>query len=284
MGAYYRPTQVSEALALLGAGPVTIVAGGTDFYPTRVGRAIDEDMLDISGIASLRGIDVVGDAYRIGALATWSNVIAVALPACFDGLKLAAREVGGVQIQNTGTVVGNVCNASPAADGVPCLLALDAEIELASADGTRRLPLADFVTGNRTTVLRPEEFVAAIMVPTRGERARSTFVKLGARRYLVISIAMVAVTLELTADGSVGRARVAVGACSAVARRLTALEDDLVGRRPDTTLADVATAAHFSGLEPIDDVRGTAAYRRDAALTITRRALADVAGQLSDAA
>lgn len=282
MGAYYRPSELGDALALLQAGPATVVAGGTDFYPARVGRAIDDDILDISGVAGLRGIEVGGGQYRVGALTTWSDVIEASLPAWFDGLKLAAREVGGVQIQNAGTIVGNLCNASPAADGVPCLLALDAELELASAAGTRRVPLADFITGNRSTTRRADEVVVAIVVPARGGLARSTFVKLGARRYLVISIAIVAVTLDLDGDGTIGSARVAVGACSAVAQRLTALEHDLHGHRPDAGLAEVATPAHFSALQPIDDVRGTAHYRRDAALTITRRALADVARQLGE--
>ncbi len=160
----------------------------------------------------------------------------------FDGLKLAAREVGGVQIQNAGTICGNLCNASPAADGMPNLLAMDAVVELASASGTRQVKVGDFVTGNRRTLRRPDELVTAILVPKPRHKARSGFVKLGARRYLVISIVMAAGVVETTADDNVAAARIAVGACSAVAQRLPALESALVGRRFDRALGGFCRA------------------------------------------
>ncbi len=273
MASYLRPAELSQALDALGAAPLTIVAGGTDFYPARVGRALDDDVLDITDIAALRGIALDGEHFRIGALARWSELIAADLPPCFDGLKLAAREIGGVQIQNAGTVCGNLCNASPAADGVPPLLTLDAEVEIASSGGLRRVPLGRFVTGNRRTVLAPGEMVTGVLVPARQAAARSTFVKLGARKYLVISIVMVAASVETADDGNVAVARIAVGACSEVARRLDGLEADLAGRPLDGALGAVVTAAHLASLSPIDDVRGPATYRTDAAVTLVRRAL-----------
>src|SRR5438477_11035424 len=214
MGDYLRPTSLDEALQAL-ARPWTVLAGGTDFYPARVGRAIDENVLDISAIAALRGIAAGPDGWRLGATTTWSQLLEAELPPLFDGLKQAAREVGGRQIQNAGTVAGNLCNASPAADGVPPLLTLDAEVELAGRAGTRRLSLSAFITGNRRTVRAPGELLVAIHVPKPTHAAQSAFLKLGARRYLVISIAMAAVTLE-TDSGRIAAARVAVGACSAV--------------------------------------------------------------------
>ncbi len=273
MASYLRPVELSQALDALGAAPLTIVAGGTDFYPARVGRALDDDVLDITDIAALRGIALDGEHYRIGALARWSELIAAELPPCFDGLKLAAREIGGVQIQNAGTVCGNLCNASPAADGVPPLLTLDAEVEIASSGGLRRVPLGRFVTGNRRTVLARGEMVTGVLVPARLAAARSTFVKLGARKYLIISIVMVAASIETADDGAVAAARIAVGACSEVARRLDGLEAELIGRPLDGTLGAAVTATHLASLSPIDDVRGPASYRADAALTLVRRAL-----------
>src|SRR5436190_3828987 len=151
MAVYLRPHHLEEALAAL-ARPHTVLAGGTDFYPARVGRTTDEDVLDIGGIAALRGITAGGQGWRIGATTTWSELIEADLPPLFDGLKQAAREVGGRQIQNAGTLAGNICNASPAADGVPGLLALDAEVEIAAA-ASRRLPLRQFITGVRCTAL-----------------------------------------------------------------------------------------------------------------------------------
>jgi CO/xanthine dehydrogenase FAD-binding subunit len=274
MADYLRPSSLDEALQAL-ARPWTVLAGGTDFYPARVGRAIDENILDIGGIATLRGIAAKSDGWRLGATTTWSELLEAELPSLFDGLKQAAREVGGRQIQNAGTIAGNLCNASPAADGVPPLLALDAEVELVGRAGARRLPLASFITGNRRTVLAPGELLVAIHVPKPARDARSAFLKLGARRYLVISIAMAAATLEIE-DGRVIAARIAVGACSAVAQRLPALEAALSGATVDS-LAERVEASQLAPLSPIDDVRGSAAYRREAALTLLRRLLAGFA-------
>lgn len=274
MGDYLRPASLQEALQAL-ARPWTVLAGGTDFYPARVGRAIAEPVLDITGIADLRGISEDRGGWRLGATTTWSALIETPLPPLFDGLKQAAREVGGRQIQNAGTLAGNLCNASPAADGVPPLLALGAEVELAGRAGARRLSLAAFITGNRRTVLAPGELLVAIHVPKPAQEARSAFLKLGARRYLVISIAMAAATLEIEA-GRVAAARVAVGACSAVAQRLPALEQALAGASV-AMLAEQVDAAHLAPLSPIDDVRGSAAYRRDAVVTLLRRLLRSLA-------
>jgi CO/xanthine dehydrogenase FAD-binding subunit len=272
MGSYLRPVELTEALAALAAGPRVILAGGTDYYPARVGQPLDDDLLDITALPDLRRIADEGAHWRIPALATWTDVLEAPLPPLFDGLKLAAREVGGVQIQNAGTLCGNLCNASPAADGTPNLLALDALVELSSARATRRLPVAAFVTGSRAIVRRPEEMVTALIVPKPKDDARATFLKLGARKYLVISIVMVAAALEI-ADGTVARARIAVGSCSAVAQRLPALEATLAGQRLDAGLADLARPEHLAPLSPIDDIRGTATYRRDAALTVVQRAI-----------
>ncbi len=279
MGSYLRPAELREALAALAAGPRIILAGGTDYYPARVGQPLDDDLLDITALPALRHIADDGAHWCIPALCTWTDLLETPLPPQFDGLKQAARAVGGVQIQNAGTLCGNLCNAAPAADGTPNLLALDAEVELASARGTRRLPVAAFVTGNRATARRPDEMVTALLVPKPASTARATFLKLGARAYLVISIVMVAAVLEIADDRTVARARLAVGSCSAVAQRLPLLEAALAGRPLDPALADLAQPAHLVPLSPIDDVRGTAAYRRDAALTLVRRALREIAAQ-----
>jgi CO/xanthine dehydrogenase FAD-binding subunit len=279
MGTYLRPASLESALAALAARPFAILAGGTDFYPARVGRVVEEDVLDITAVAELRGIREANGRIRIGAATTWTELIEAPLPRQLDGLKLAAREVGGVQIQNAGTIAGNLCNASPAADGIPALLALDAEVELRAASRSRTVPLGAFVLGNRKTVCAPDELVTAVLVPKWSERARSTFLKLGARRYLVISIAMVAAALDVAADGTIVRCGIAVGACSAAARRLEALEKELLGRRLAPELAALVSARHLAPLAPISDVRGTAEYRSDAAVTLVRRALAQLTNE-----
>lgn len=280
MTRYAKPESLHQALDLLAQDSWRILAGGTDFYPALGAGPLKENVLDINGLTELRGITETPRHIIIGARTSWSHVIAASLPPAFDALKLAAREVGSVQIQNSGTVAGNICNASPAADGVPPLLALDAEIDIRSAGGLRRLPLCDFILGNRKTAIERQEMVTAIRVPKDSAAGASSFVKLGARRYLVISIAMAAARLVLARDGIVSHAAVAVGACSAVAQRFGRLEDVIVGR-PVGELRDAVAAHDFAELSPIDDVRGSAAYRRQAAREIVARALIEAADAAS---
>lgn len=278
---YAKPATLDEALALLGQTSWRVLAGGTDFYPAQGNRPIRENVLDINGIGTLRGIVEDETHWSIGARTTWTDIIRQSLPPAFDALKQAAREVGSPQIQNAASVAGNLCNASPAADGVPALLVLDADVELRSAGATRQLPLADFILGNRRTARRPDELVTAIRVPKTSAAGTSVFVKLGARRYLVISIAMAAARLTVE-DGIIRRAAVAVGACSAVATRLPHLEQALVGQALHGPLDEIVDTAPMPQLAPIDDVRGSAAYRLDAAREIVARAVRTVACQSSE--
>lgn len=255
-----------------------VLAGGTDFYPALGDRPAQGAVLDVSRLGELRAVSVEQDRIRIGGLTTWSDILRAPLPRCFEALKSAAREVGSVQIQNRGTVAGNLCNASPAADGVPPLLALDAEVELTSRAGTRRVALAEFIIGNRKTARRGNELLTAVLVPRALESAASAFLKLGARRYLVISIAMVAAVVLPDAVGRVAEARIAVGSCSAVAQRLVALERELVGAEISNGFDGRMRREHLQPLSPIDDVRATAEYRMDAARTLVERALNLCAG------
>jgi len=278
---YLRPTTLDDALGILGAAPHRILAGGTDIYPADAsqagwgGRGIvhadSAPILDITGLDALSGIRKLPAGVEIGALVTWTEAIESDLPAWFDCVRLAAREVGGRQIQNRGTLAGNLCNASPAADGVPALLVLDARVRVQRLGGSREIPLGAFITGNRSTRLRSDELMTAIVIPPPHRAARSAFLKLGARRYLVISIAMVAACLTLE-DDRIRDARVAVGACSEVAQRLTDLEVRLEGSRAADAPA-VVREEDFAALAPLDDVRSSAAYRRHGARVLVRRAI-----------
>ena len=279
MGTYLRPLDLEETLAALAAAPLTILAGGTDFYPAHVGKPIAKNIIDVTRILALRGISEAGDIWRIGATTTWTDLIRAPLPNYFRALKLAAREVGGQQIQNAGTIAGNICNASPAADGVPALLALGASVELRSFDAIRQIPLAEFVLGNRKTSRQSNELLTAILVPKWGENSRSAFLKLGARKYSLISIVMVAACVELDENGIITKTGISVGACSPVARRLSELETKLIGQRLNASLADIVTPSDLAVLSPIADVRSSADYRTDAALTLVKRALKELADE-----
>jgi CO/xanthine dehydrogenase FAD-binding subunit len=270
---YLRPRTLEQALDALADQRASVLAGGTDFYPALGERWSSTPLVDITAISELKGIVRGQDCFRIGGLTTWSELITTPLPPAFDALKAAAREIGGVQIQNRGTVAGNLCNASPAADSVPPLLALDAQVELVSSGATRRVSLVDFIIGNRKTLRRADEILSCVVVPSTVEDARSAFLKLGARRYLVISIAMVAVVLAVDEHERVRDLRIAVGSCSARAQRLSELEQALIHAPARAGLGALVAAEHLSSLSPIDDVRAPATYRSHAALIMIRRAI-----------
>jgi CO/xanthine dehydrogenase FAD-binding subunit len=284
MNHYFRPTVLRDALDALTASPRTILAGGTDLYP----RAANAEawgepgfthpraapILDLSAVDELSQIGEYENRYEFGACVTWSQILKADLPPWMRCLQLAAKEVGGPQIQNRATIAGNLCNASPAADGVPALIALSAQVRLlrVGPDGQiseRELDISEFIKGSGRTALAGDELVSAILIPKAPAQSRSTFLKLGARRYLVISIVMVAVYLETKHD-TIVRARITVGSCSEVAARLYELEARVEGAR----LCDTAMLLGPSDLDPltpIGDIRASAPYRRASALELLRR-------------
>lgn len=265
MPAYARPTDLTEALTLMAQG-YRVLAGGTDLYPT-AGASLSGDLLDITALPSLQGM-TKGNGLRIGAATTWSAIAEATLPPALHALQLAARLVGGRQIQNAGTIGGNISNASPAADGVPPLLILDAQVELTSLRQIRQLPLSDYLLGPRRVDLQPDELLTAILIPAADLQGSSTFLKLGARSHMVISIAMVALRLVTEGSRIIG-AFAAVGSCSATAQRLPLVEQALLsGAQIDP--------AHLAPLTPIDDIRATATYRHAAALELMRRAASEL--------
>ena len=270
---YYRPENLNDGLVALSENSWTLLAGGTDFYPARVGKHLNEKVMDLTGIRELRSIRENDDQIYIGALTTWTDIVNSNLPAAFEGLKKASKTIGGVQTQNAGTICGNICNASPAADSVPNLMALEAKVQLMSVKETRVLPLEDFILGNRKTARKRDEFVTGLIIPHPGKDARGNFEKLGSRAFLVISIAMVGVVAKLNESGEIANLNVAVGACSAVSQRLYLLEKEAKGQK----LKDLEIKPlHFENLEPIDDIRGTADYRNAVISELVMRAVKGV--------
>ncbi len=267
---YFMPTKLDEALSLLKTRNPDIVAGGTDYFPSRGQAPLGQSILDLSRLDGFSHMEWSDTHLKLGAGVTWSRIAQTNLPEAFKGLQAAAKEVGSIQIQNTGTIVGNICNASPAADGIPPLLTLATEVEIASTHGTRQQPLEDFLTGVRQTTLAADEIVVGLSIPKPPDHVSGAFEKLGARRYLVISIAMTAVLVGLDANGQIDFIRVAVGSCSATAKRLHGLEKDLLGVSPNDCSVD---PVHLTPLAPISDIRGDAVYRLDSAPIQIKRAI-----------
>lgn len=258
---YLAPVQIENALSAIGQKGAKIVAGGTDFFPALIAGKLPEHIVDVTRIKEIKGISKTTEGWRIGAATTWSDILSHPFPSQFDCLKQAAKTVGSVQIQNAATIGGNICNASPAADGVPPLLALNAKIEIQSFNQDVRIePIGEFITGIRQTKLKSGDMLTAIHIPNLPEPSGSSFGKLGSRKYLVISIVMVAVVASVQ-GGRVQDIRIAVGACSPVATRLKALESDLTGLKLNEITNFEINHKHISPLSPICDIRGTSEFR-----------------------
>lgn len=276
---YFRPDSLEPALNWLIESDARIAAGCTDLLPATTAPGLSGPVLDLTAISGLRGISQDDQNWRFGATTTWTDVVKAELPAAFDSLKLAAKEVGSIQIQNAGTLAGNLCNASPAADGVPCWLTMNAQVELQSREGTRHLPLGSFIKGPGKTDLKRGEIVSAILVPKSASLGRSSFLKLGARKYLIISIAMVAARIH-EKDGLISQAAVSVGACNAVAQRLTDVENHLIGKPiSEHTANQITDEMMVDVLHPIDDLRSDASYRLTAASELVRRCIGSIVAE-----
>jgi CO/xanthine dehydrogenase FAD-binding subunit len=278
---YVRPQKLEEAVELMSTDTWRILAGGTDIYPSIGASVVKTSFMDLTNVSSLKGFTEDQFCWKIGALATWADLLKTKLPPAFDALKQAAREIGSLQIQNRATIVGNICNASPAADGVPPLLILDASIELTSINGFREVALKDFITGNREIARDNNEIVSCIKVPKIDLGSRSVFKKLGVRKYLVISITMVALKLSIEKNRTIKRATLAVGACSAVAKRLLELEHLLEGKTT-AEARGLINDASLTDLTPITDVRATANYRKAATKILIQRSISSFENRNED--
>lgn len=275
---YLRPKDLGQALVMAGRFEPRLMAGGTDFYPASADQTVASDVMDLSAVPELREIIRLqrGGAHflRIGAMVSWSDVLRHPEFSSrgFLALRQCAKELGGQQIQNRATLVGNVCNASPAADGIPVLMALGANLEIRSSEARRWMTLESFVEGARKVALAPGEIVTAIEVPLTSAPVSSLFLKMGSRRYLVISIAMLAAQWR---RGKNGWCRIALGACSPVARRLAPLETWYLEGMP-TGKKDKAMEASLKLLSPITDVRADQVYRRDLASALCEKLILEM--------
>jgi CO/xanthine dehydrogenase FAD-binding subunit len=273
------PRDLAEAYAVLSGGspaaPVKPVAGGTDLMVTITGELAPPpaSVIDLWAIDALRGIAIDGAALTLGALTTYTDIRRSAL--CREhvpALVEAAGTIGAAQIQNRGTLGGNIANASPAGDTLPVLLAGDAVIVVGSERGERSVPASQFWTGYRQTALAHDELILRIRLPLAAGR-EMRFRKVGTRRAQAISKVVMAVAWQ--GDGTWREARVALGSVAATPIRATATERDLEGRQPTPETADRAAETLATELAPIDDVRSTAEYRRLVAARVLHRIIRD---------
>ena len=260
------PATLGEALGLLASGEWRPFAGGTDLMVlAEAGKLPHRRWVSLRGLRELRGIEETAAGVTLGALTTYTDVRRSAVMRReYPLLCQAAAETGGLAIQNRGTLGGNVANASPAADSPPALLVYDAELELVSASGARRVPYVAFHRGYREMDLRPGELIRAILLPrhARGEGWRAAYRKVGTRRAQAISKLCFAAALRGGADGVVEDVRLALGSVAPVPLRCSGTEALLRGQRLDSDLIAAAREQLARDIAPIDDFRSTAHYRR----------------------
>lgn len=269
-------TDLEEALSALDRDPgATVLAGGTDvMVEINAGHRRPAAVVAVGRVRSLRGWTVAGSTLRIGAAATYTDMLDAQFGAAAPALAEAARTVGSPQIRNAGTIGGNVGTASPAGDTLPVLVALDAVIVLASLGGERRVPLAELITGPKRTAIAPGELIVAVEVPT-GPDLIEEYLKVGTRNAMVIAVASCA----LVFDRARGEVRVGLGSVGPMPLRAPAAEAWVAERLgPDVRVADAALTGEFgrrvaAEARPIDDHRSTADYRRHAIGVLAGRAL-----------
>ena len=271
----HRPTSVAEAVALLEQynGRATVLAGGTDLLVNmKMERAQAEQVIAISRVKSLKAVAASDDGLTIGALATFYDVQqANVIRQRYQALNEAAHSVSGTQIKMMGTIGGNLCNASPAADSAPALLLYDAQVELTGAAGSRRVALADFFTGPGQTVRQANELLTGIILVPPQPAEGSAFLKLGR---VGADIAKVSAAVRLVRDGQrVAEGRIALGSVAPTPVRARQAEARLAGQPFDLALAEAAAQLAAQEIAPISDVRSTAAYRARVAYVLVRDAL-----------
>lgn len=280
---YWAPTTLPDALDHLRGGDVTILAGGTDLMPqTHAGRVtLKRGLLNVRRVPELHRVERAEGAVRIGALCTITELMRDPLVREHFGLLAdACDHFASDQLRNAATIGGNVCNASPAGDTLVPLLALDAEVELASKpDGrveTRRVPLADFFTGPGRIARAPNELLCAIRLPVPPPGFVGRFFKFGTRPALDISAISIAIG-GVRNGRALTHARVAYGAVAPVPLRARRTEAALEGAPLDAAAIDRVAATARDEVRPIDDVRASAWYRKELVFNMTRRILGDVA-------
>lgn len=273
----HSPKTLAEAYAILQQERtgIKVLAGGTDLMVTLNARVEQHPAyLNIWNLAELRGISESHDAIRIGALTTYTQMIRSALVQQHAPILIeAAKLVGATQIQNRGTLGGNIVNASPAGDTLPVLAVLDAVLEVGSAQATRKIAFNEFYTGYRKTELAPEELLLAIYLPKSAKTDWQYFRKVGTRQAQAISKIVLALRAQKTAEHEISSIKIAYGSVAPTVIRAPRTEALLNGKQPTEELIELAKQTVMQEVRPITDVRSTENYRRLVSGNILKRAL-----------
>ncbi|MCI0661852.1 MAG: xanthine dehydrogenase family protein subunit M [Acidobacteria bacterium] len=269
------PTNLDKAYELLAnlGSHAKIIAGGTDLMVLMNGGLLGaEEFIDIWRLSELRGITDEGETIRMGTLTTFTQLIKSPLIQHYiPALAEASRTIGAIQTQNRGTIGGNIVNASPAGDSLPVLAAFEAEVEIGSIRGVRRVAFNNFYTGYRKTVMEPDEIVLAVRMPKLKPDERSFFFKVGTRRAQAISKTVMAVKAGIT-DGVINSINIGLGSVAPTVIRAVQTESLLTNAILDATMIEQARITISQEVAPITDVRSTEHYRR----TVTGNVLAKI--------
>ncbi|MEM7080583.1 MAG: FAD binding domain-containing protein [Pseudomonadota bacterium] len=278
--AYEAPSSVADAIDILaGAGPdqrVQVLAGGTDLMVQM--RSVDNSprtIVDIKHIAETNRLDIGAQEIYIGAAIPSAQLNESAdLKGLLPGLLEGADLIGSTQIQGRATIGGNLCNASPAGDSIPAMIAVGAICDIANASGGRQLAVEEFVTGVGRNALEPGEFLLGLRIPTPAPNARDAYLRFIPRTEMDIAVAGCGVSVTIEEDGTCSAARVGIGAVAPTALLVAAAADALIGTSLDDAALQAAGAACTAAASPITDKRGTAEYRRKVVAVLCRRAAA----------
>ena len=273
---YIVPESAEAAVAILAERGENAcpLAGGTDLVvDLKHAPGNINALVDVSGLAEFRGIDVTDEGLRIGSMVTYGEIMEH--PVCLEKtpeVVAASHTVGAVQTRNLGTIGGNLVTCVPSADSAPALMVLDAEVTLIGPNGWRRMPVEDFFVGPRKTILEPYELLAEIWIPKHTLGKPSSFYKFGLRKGQALALVNAAAALEL--DGSrIVEPRIALGAVAPTPIRAVKAEALLDGEEADAELLDEAAKIAVTESKPIDDFRASKNYRRQLIRTLTRRVL-----------
>src|SRR6056297_4063 len=280
---YFRPQTKEGLMQVLRdyEDALTVIAGGTDLLVEHYNNLYKVDRwLDLNWVSEFKEIKIYDDKVEIGSMVTHERLYKLdTIKELFPVIQQAAADVGSPQIRSRGTIGGNIVTSSPAGDLLPPLLVYDAKMKIISKDGERIVDANEFFTGAKKNVLKKGEIVEKIILPLRDEMYRGAWVKVGKRKALVISSISLAFNIVFDEDKKIKESRICVGSAAPTPLRIKKAEDELLAKKINNVNIEEIAQIVSDKISPIDDIRGTAKYRRQVAFNITKSALNEVINQ-----